>query len=270
MGGGRWKTVISASRRIDLPACFPLDLAARLIEIGLPSIHTLVLWTKDPVNLLGEPDLRAVLEQLDSLFLHLTVTGLGGTPIEPLVPPWESVLAGLPGLYALPGLQPAGVCLRYDPLISLIDGSGGRSGNLDEGLFGAVAGAAAAAGVTTVRTSVVTAYPRVVRRLSDAGFSLHPEMEGEGRRFIAEVMEPVCRKLGLALLTCVNPDRGNPGCINGELLRELHHRHEPCSMAKDRSQRAACHCTRSLDIGKYFTCSHGCLYCYGNPQVINK
>jgi DNA repair photolyase len=270
MAAGRLKTVISASRRIDLPGCFPMELAARLREIGPASIHTLVLWTKNPAPMLREPSLREVLGKLDSLYLHLTVTGLGGTAIEPGVPRWEEVLALLAELYALPALKPAGVCLRYDPLIELVDRSGVALGNLDEELFRGVAGTAARAGVTQVRTSVVTAYGKALRRLTEAGFTLAQDMAGKGRAFIEEVMEPVCSELGMSLRTCVNPDRGDPGCIDGGLLQDLHPLHEPCGLARDRSQREGCRCTKSIDIGKYFTCEHGCLYCYGNPQFINR
>jgi hypothetical protein len=56
-------------------------------------------------------------------------------------------------------------------------------------------------------------------------------------------------------------------CVDGTLLASLHPDHEPVSQLKDRSQRLACLCTESKDIGSYAqACPHGCVYCYANPE----
>ncbi len=182
------------------------------------------------------------------------------------MPPWEEALSFLPRLLA--GLPLAGeaVCLRYDPLVDLAAAGGCLAGNMDAGLFESVASRAAAHGVATVRTSVMTVYPKVRKRLEARGYILDERaLREKGEAFIAGVMRPVCAGLGLDLLTCANPDLGHRGCIDAGLLGRLHPRRLPCDPRKDRSQRGSCRCTRSLDIGQYRGCPHGCLYCYGNP-----
>jgi hypothetical protein len=77
---------------------------------------------------------------------------------------------------------------------------------------------------------------------------------------------------GLRLHVCAQDFlSGIPGllpssCIDGRLLAVLHPDSEPARAAKDRTQRPACGCTESVDIGSYAqACPFGCVYCYANP-----
>jgi hypothetical protein len=260
-------TVVSASRRCDLPACHPDELVAALAHHPPETVHTLVLWTKDPRPMADHADLRRALSRYEALYLHLTVTGLGGTILEPGVPPWRRVLGALPGVFAaLPNLLPGAVELRYDPLIRVFGRAGGVEGNLEPDLLRGVAAEVAGSGVTTVRTSVLTLYPKVVRRLADRGLTVDPRLDELAGSFITGVMAPICDDRGLTLLTCVRPEGGKRGCIDGPTLTVLHPAGRRCSRARDRSQRGECRCTVSKDIGSYRLCPHGCLYCYGHPD----
>ena len=49
-------------------------------------------------------------------------------------------------------------------------------------------------------------------------------------------------------------------CIDDELLADIYNLHLPYT--KDKNQREACGCIKSIDIGAYNTCLHGCSYCY--------
>ena len=50
------------------------------------------------------------------------------------------------------------------------------------------------------------------------------------------------------------------GCIDRLDLEAL--LGAPIIAQKDAGQRTACRCVRSVDIGAYDTCGHGCVYCY--------
>ncbi len=261
----RMKKVISASRRVDLAGCFPEELAGALEAMDSDEVHTLVLVTKDPRPLLEHGPLSRAVSRMESVVLHLTITGLGGTALEPFVPAWREVAALVPDLSKrIPGLRPEGLEIRYDPLVE-VNGPGGAIGNLSPGLFREVAQSAAAAGTRIIRTSVMTPYPKVLKRLATAGLAPAPDLDERGVSFMEVIMEPVCRELGLNLYTCARPARGDPGCIDGRRLQALHPRGLACSLAKASGQRPACGCTKALDIGRYITCPHGCLYCYGHP-----
>jgi hypothetical protein len=261
--------VISASRRTDLVAHYPDQLAARLRRLGPENVHTVVIWTKDPTNLLHHRELRDALRGVGQVFLHWTITGLGGTFLEPNVPLPEHQLRLLDPVVAYLG-DPRRLHWRYDPLVSARQV--GRAGpcppasNLDISLFRSLAQPLAAAGVPAVHASFVTLYPKVVRRLAAAGVEVD-ELSTEARQsFLAELSTAACER-GLALVTCCEPGFPRQRCIDGDLLAALHPTQEPCRKDRARGQRERCGCTVSLDIGHYLPCPNRCLYCYAHPAT---
>jgi DNA repair photolyase len=260
------KKVISASRRVDLLSFYPDYLIQRIEEIGKENIHTLVLWTKNPLNIFKNKPLRKYLKTIDQLYLLLTVTGLGGTPLEPKAPQTDMVLKSLPDLVDFLG-SPLRLALRYDPLIQVVYDKKNHLTNIDPTIFQHILNFLKPLGVKRVITSYVTLYPKVKKRLSKYNFQTieHPIKEIED--FILEKMTPQVEKLGIEVSTCVLPEITSKGCIDGKTLIELHPQKELCSLVKDKTQRISCHCTKSVDIGRWFSCYHGCLYCYGNPSL---
>ncbi|MGZ5453159.1 MAG: DUF1848 family protein [Candidatus Aminicenantales bacterium] len=277
---------MSASRRTDLVASFPDWLAGALrerkvhvlgpkggvqtIDLSPETVHTVVLWSKDFSNLLSDAyGLKGHLAAYDQIYLHFTVTALGGTSVEPGVPDYRTALAQLPALTTLVG-DPLRVSVRFDPLLFWVERGVTRS-NLD--LFPEVAEAAAAVGIRDIRVSFAQWYGKAVRRAAARGFAFAVPSEDEQRSRALE-LAAIAAARGLVLHACSQPVlAGIPGlrpsaCIDGALLQSLHPRREPVSRRKDRGQRAACLCTESKDIGSYTqTCPHGCVYCYANPKL---
>jgi hypothetical protein len=90
------KKVVSASRRMEMPGFFPEMLVEQLEKRYPPeSVHTVVLWSKHPRNILDHPGLRKCLRRYRQLMLHLTVTGMGGGFLEPNIPAADEVLGCL-------------------------------------------------------------------------------------------------------------------------------------------------------------------------------
>ena len=258
----RLKQVISASRRTDLVAHYPDQLAARLHQLGPASVHTVVVWTKDPTNLLHHDGLRRALRGVGQVFLHWTITGLAGTFLEPNVPPAEEQLRLLPEVISYLG-DPRRLHWRCDPLISARRGPE-QAGNLDPSLFQSLARPFAAARVPVVHTSFVTLYPKVLRRLAAAQVELD-QPDPAARLHLLDRLSAAARELGLALVTCCEESVGPRRCIDGELLVALHPDREPCRTDRARGQRPLCGCTVSLDLGRYLPCPNRCLYCYARP-----
>jgi len=257
------KKVISASRRVDMLCFYPTEMVCRIRRIGKDRIHTLVIWTKNPEPIFTNDELRRLAEDLDQIMILVTITGLGGTYLEPAVPSQEKVLDMLPGVVQWVG-KPERVSIRYDPLLDA-DSPCGRLTNMDAEHFSIVAKASGSLGIPIIRTSYVTAYPKVIRRFAKFGIHLREHPVDEVIALIQDKFIPIASHYGTEIRTCTFPSLTRGGCIDGAELSRLHPRNEPCSLSKDPTQRPACQCTRSLDIGQWYQCGHGCRYCYGNP-----
>lgn len=259
------KKIISASRRVDLVSFYPDYMVDRIREIGTENIHTLVIWTKNPQNILSHPRLKNGLEELDQIYILLTVTGLGGTPLEPFAPNIEEVFNQLPKIIDFIG-SPQRLAIRYDPLIDVVYKRKLHLSNIQINLFDKVLGKASTLEIKRIIVSYVTLYKKVIERLKRNKFEIVAHDIEEITDFIKNEMMPRVKNLGMELSTCVVPHLTSKGCIDGPTLTSLHPKQETCSTAQDPSQRQTCHCTKSYDIGQWFSCYHNCLYCYGSPK----
>lgn len=249
---------------VDVPQ--PYNGRVRRISLLPEDVHTLVLWSKDFGALLAdEAGVRQALARYDQLFCHLTVTGLGGTPLEPSIRPWTEVIAQVPELIALAG-DARRVSVRYDPIVHWYEDGAVRS-NLP--LADAILRRVCEVGVTAVRISFATLYGKVRRRKGWRWYDPAPEE----RLKIARELVALASGLGLRLYACSQSDLTLAGampsrCIDGELLTALHPLHLSAATSKDPGQRAECGCTLSVDIGSYLMrCPNGCRYCYANPLI---
>lgn len=274
--------VISASRRTDIIAWYsawlvkainkgevviphPFTFKPYVVSLKPEQVHTFVLWSKDfsPLikNLYG---VRDALSIYDQLYFHFTITGLGATPLEPKVPPWQETIKQLPEILKIAG-HPLRVTLRFDPLIFWEEAGEIKSNvPLAEPIFIA----AAEAGITTVRFSFATLYGKVKKRRWK-WIDPPPEQKLE----IASRLVEMGKSMGLTLYSCADPLLLKAGalpssCIDGRLLSLLHPRGFPAPTEKDRGQRKECGCSSSVDIGSYLMkCPSGCVYCYANPII---
>jgi DNA repair photolyase len=254
--------VISASRRIEMVAFFPQQLISILEKRCPPHrVHSVVLWSKDPRNLLTHGPLQKVLWLYDQVFLHFTLSGMGGSFLEPQIPSTEEGVSVLPKLVEFLG-SPLRLRVRFDPIVHLSLPDGRTYTNLNH--FVEVARAAREVGAQDVTISWMEAYPKVVRRLRKYGVESLPVTNEQWR----EEMDWISRQaegIGVRVLGCCVPGLSVSRCIDGELLTRLHPKQSRASQSKAKGQRPRCGCTESWDIGWYYPCPGGCLYCYARP-----
>ncbi|MGD8540453.1 MAG: DUF1848 family protein [Candidatus Aminicenantes bacterium] len=283
---GSKKKIISASRRTDLVAFFPEWLAKAVgteeakvygpsghtytVDLNPQNIHTVVLWSKNFANLINNKfGLKDKFQKYDQLYLHFTITGLGGSFIEEGVPVPRVALSQLDSLIKIAKTSQR-VSVRFDPIVYWQENGTERT-NLH--FLEELAPVLFDKGIKDVRFSFTQWYNKAKRRAAkrDCIYRDPPfEKKVKDIGYLHQVAENygidlyICSQKALSEASGIRPS----SCIDGALLQELHPEKAPVSTKKDRTQRKECHCTESVDIGSYTQyCPHCCLYCYANPQV---
>ena len=283
------KTVISASRRTDIPAFYmpwfmeqirqgffevvnPFNQRVSRVPVTAERVHTIVFWSKNFGPFIDQgygPQLQKLGYHL---FFNFTINS-DNSDLEPNVPPLSERLVQLSKL--CDSFGPRAVNWRFDPLCFYRVGQGRQRDNLND--FPLIAEHAAASGISRCITSFMDHYPKINRRLaSRPGFEFIDPPLSEKVNTILE-MESRLAALEISLFTCCEKELvqalptsssvAPSSCIHNDLLVELYG--GQLSLRKDSGQRvkAGCGCKVSVDIGSYRQqpCYHNCLFCYANP-----
>jgi hypothetical protein len=260
--------IISASRRTDLPGFHARACAERLRRLRKP-VHSVFFWTRHPRGLLSGPLGDLVRHAVENPFVHLTLTGLGGSELEPSVPTTREVVRLLDDLITALRGEPRRVLWRFDPLLR---------GVTSLATFEELAAELGGRGVERCIVSF-PAYMSLKGPLDEQyqrhGISRWSRVEK--RDFALRLAETAARH-NLQLHACNQPRVVTDcagmvhaaACISAELAAELHPRGIPLDLPRDPSQRRNCNCALSHDIGRYDDrCRSGCVYCYsraGGPD----
>jgi hypothetical protein len=265
--------IVSASRRSDIPAFHggwfmeslrqgevvvrnPFRPAqAKTISLKKQDVDAFVFWSRDP---------RPFMEYLPEIerrgypyYFLITVTRYPRL-LEPSIPDIETAVLFFKELAERIGRRR--IIWRYDPVIFSV----GMGSDFHAGNFSKLARLLSPF-TSRVIVSFFDPYPKALRRLRktgiDAGTSAGtPEQQVD----LLERFAATAAASGLEIQSCAEAALSKgvaPGkCIDEELLNELFGLN--LANRKDPSQRKLCLCQRSIDIGSYNTCRHGCLYCY--------
>ena len=294
--------ILSASRTKDMVHRCPDLLAAILLgeapccwgphgplgRIDPSQLHSVVLWTKAPTNLLTHIGLRETLLHLRSKFgvlisLELTAPGLGGSFIELGIPSWHSILADTRRLLDEGWIDPRAVVYRYDPFLSVRTAKGNIFSNANHGMFEKVCVGFLDLGIKRATTSRADAvhYPRVAQRIQNLELEWM-QIDNAAATALCGQMAEFCRSRGVDFSICCDPPipglMPNWGCIDGRWLNQIKGESYPSATEiphnKIGKQRPTCQCTYSRDVGYSpgsLTCysgGFGCLYCYSQGNAL--
>lgn len=315
------KLVVSASRTRDVVCHAPGVLAdilegkipcllhrgAKPAAISLEQIHTLVLWTKTPFNILRNEKLRQVLKRFvheyqGLVYLHLSVTGFGSTFVEYGIPGYEGLPEFLQQCFNEHIISPESVVIRYDPFCEIgIDGKIILS-NMQTGLFEDIADKFSSIGTKSFITSRMDPikYAFVTERMErKLGLKIYYPSYEKAVDFIRR-LDDICSKKSLDFTVCcdlhcdcrynfeIPCDKpylhglmNRRGCIDGRIFNRIKQERGQREYSASgvlhndltKGQRPECRCTWSRDIGysagipKCFSRGSGCLYCYSQSVM---
>jgi hypothetical protein len=271
---------VSASRRTDIPALFSQWFERRLDEgfveyipagpprrvrrsIAPADVTHFNFWSKWP-----RPFFRALdrVRQIGYPVLwNVTVTGLGGTEVEPHVPSTEKAISSVIDLSRIVGAT--AIQWRYDPLF--LSERFDAQHHVDT--FARIADALSRH-VDRVTTSPVEVFER---RVKPDLIQYEKETGDTVAKSSATVellyrLREIASAVGIRFTLCCAPQlRAAIGCepagcnswawalrVYPELQRHRTLRNQPT--------RPDCACSQEFDIGVYDTCTLGCRYSYGS------
>lgn len=270
--------IISASRRTDIPAFYTPWFMNRLrsgccrvpnplrpsqvseVSLKPEDVEVIVFWTRNASPLL--PYLR----ELDGkgyryYFLHTLMDN--PKVLDPACPPLKIALRSFQTLAERVG--PEKVIWRYDPIVitPLTDEDFHRK------VFRRIASQLRGSTARCIISSVHL-YRKAEQRFRARGV----EWTSPGEEDLGDLMQFMAgeaREQGMEIQSCaqgIDLERfgvGHGKCVDDEYIAKVFGM--KVSGRKDPSQREACRCVRSRDIGMYDTCLHGCLYCYATGSL---
>jgi hypothetical protein len=120
--------------------------------------------------------------------------------------------------------------------------------------------------------SLVNPYRKALRRLDPLRGQAIQLLPFEGETLASLMISLACAagENGMEILSCASElDLGDYGILPGKCIDDVYINSVfglEVAHAKDPSQRKACGCVISKDIGMYESCLFGCLYCYATTS----
>lgn len=275
--------IISASRRTDIPAFYAPWFMNRIragfchvpnpfnrnqvsrVALRPQDVDVIVFWTRNPHPIFSG------LNELDSLgyryYFQFTIMD-NPRSVDSKSPPAEAAISAFKALSDRLGSER--VIWRYDPIVlspvTDADYHRLRFDRIAKQLHGYT---------TRSVISIMDVYKKAERRLQALamqGVTLppHPIVQWPGYSELLEDIADMAVRHGMEIVSCAEDlDLTGYGilpgkCIDDGLIERVFGLRP--SVKKDPSQRSACGCVVSRDIGMYDSCLFGCQYCYATSS----
>ena len=231
---------------------FHLEIFDRLYDAN-------IIVTKNLTDKLIEK----LIENYDKCIVHCTITGMGGTKIEPFVPTVEQSVKKVKKL--IDGGFPVNqIVLRIDPIIPTEKGI-----NTALNVISSFAGL----GIERIRMSFLDMYKHVKERFTEQNVRLPYETfhaDRETRYKAVDKLETNAYLFGYKIVQlCGEPDFASNPCIS-QMDIDILGLTEKIKLEGNKEQRSSCSCPKNkkeLIVGeKPHQCQHSCLYCFWKSE----
>ena len=260
--------IISASRRTDIPAFYPEWFMNRLrekevlvpnpynrkkvsrISLEKDAVDCIAFWTKNPAPMI--PYLQEISDMGYKYYFQVSITDYE-EDIEENVPDMADVMATFILMSEKIGKER--MDWRFDPILL------NKKYTIDYHIekFEMMC--------RWLHKSTNRCILSFVDSYKDGAFSEPSEKE---MRMMAAAFSQIAKYYKLPLYTCAEKvDLSEFGIQHGACIdKEKIHRVTgyKVDLEKDSGQRKECRCIKSIDIGAYDTCVHGCKYCYATKS----
>jgi len=265
--------IISASRRTDIPAYYSDWMLNRIkegyvyvqnpmnihqisrINLEPDIVDCIVFWSKNPKPILAKLDFFD--EYKYAYYFQFTLNPYDND-IETNLPPKKEIIETFKKLSDKIG--PQKVIWRYDPV--LLNDKYTITYHIDK--FNEFAYKLKKY-TEKVTFSFIDFYRKISENIKINGII---KLTIEEKKFIAENFSEIAKENNLRIDTCAEDIElskygiEHARCIDDKLIAKIAGYN--VTVKKDKYQRLECGCVESIDIGKYNSCSNGCVYCYAN------
>lgn len=211
----------------------------------IPALDFAVLITKN----VNDRFIDEVLKVKNSVIIHATITGMGGSVVEPRVPTVSKSIQQLNKLINA-GFSAEQIVLRIDPIIPTEKGIQTALRVLD---------AAKGLGIRRCRISILDMYNHVKARFRNANIPI-PEYDlNQAYRDVLKALRPYMNDWEFE--ACAENFPFRLGCISQKDADILGSK---VVLMGNKGQRTGCLCPRNKSelLSNRSQCPHGCLYCY--------
>ena len=280
------KMIISASRRTDIPAFYTTWFMNRIragflltrnpfnanqitkVILSQDSVDAIVFWTRNPEKLI--PYFTELNSNGYKYYFQYTITAYPRT-IEKAVPLPRKAIYSFCKVSDLLGAEK--VIWRYDPILI----SNQADVNEHKRLFAKIANLLQGK-TKRVVISFADLYKKTERNLKAIEGLTYADILKDKQTLLdlAKFMAYTASSYDIKIQSCAEAiDLSTIGiehgkCIDDNLLKAEFNLSTKAE--KDKGQREECGCIKSIDIGQYNTCLHGCAYCYAtfNESLVIK
>ncbi len=280
--------IISASRRTDIPA-FYSDWFMNQIRLGefvrknpmtgelyknsarRDDVDVIVFWTRNAHQMMKKGHIKELQDMGYDFYFQYTITGytaksplglrMDGSSPHPL-----KAIEHFNELAEVIG--PEKVIHRFDPIIVCNQISEEEVVRLYDKISSSIH-----QGCIRSVISFLDVYDNVGRNMQNSGFNpvdLLNQANKDRLHYILSGIKDISTKNGREVLSCAESlNLSSYGilpskCIDSDYIRSVFG--IKLSSSKDPGQRKECGCAKSIDVGQYNTCVHGCAYCYATQD----